>query len=109
MQGNTEVAPIFRKWLDPFEEMEASTLTLSNTGGTDHLPFDGIGIPAFQFIQEPLAYFSRTHHSNMDNWDHLVAEDLEQAATVIAYFVWQTAQRDEKLPRKEIDADLKIE
>ena len=105
-QGNTEVAPIFRTWLDPFEEMEASTITLKNTGGTDHLPFDGVGIPGFQFIQEPMAYFSRTHHSNMDNYDHLSGDDLKQAATIIAYFVWQTSQRDEMLPRKKLDEDL---
>ncbi len=107
LQGNDKVAPIFREWLKPFEDLEASTLTLSNTGGTDHLPFDGVGIPAFQFIQEPMAYFTRTHHSNMDNWDHLSGEDLQQAATIIAFFVWQTAQRDEMLPRKELDEDLK--
>jgi hypothetical protein len=107
LQGNEKVAPIFREWLEPFEELGASTLTLKNTGGTDHLPFDGVGIPGFQFIQEPMAYSTRTHHSNMDNWDHLVGEDLEQAATIIAHFVWMTAQRDEMLPRKELDKDLK--
>jgi len=107
LQGNTEVGPIFREWLEPFDEMDASTLTLSNTGGTDHLPFDGVGIPGFQFIQEPMHYFSRTHHSNMDNLDQLSEDDLKQAATIIAYFVWQTAQRDEMLPRKEIDEDLR--
>lgn len=106
LQGNSGVAPIFREWLEPFEEMDASTLTLRNTGGTDHLPFDAVGIPGFQFIQEPMAYFSRTHHSNMDNWDHLSADDMKQAATIIAYFVWQTSQRDEMLPRKELDKDL---
>ena len=58
---NEAVAPIFREWLVPFEELEAKTLTLQNTGGTDHLPFDGVGIPGFQFIQDPMAYFSRTH------------------------------------------------
>lgn len=107
LQGNEMVKPVFREWLDPFEELGASTLSLSNTGGTDHLPFDGVGIPAFQFIQEPMTYFRRTHHSSMDNFDHLVEEDLKQAATIIAYFVWQTAQRDEKLPRKPLDEDLK--
>lgn len=99
-QGNDQVVNIFREWFKPFGEDGASTVTLSNTGGTDHLPFDGVGIPAFQFIQEPMAYDSRTHHSNMDVWDHLVADDLKQAAMVIASFVWHTAQRDEKLPRK---------
>jgi len=109
LQGNEKVAPIFRDWLSPFNEMDAATLTLRNTGGTDHLPFDGVGIPGFQFIQEPMAYFKRTHHSNMDNFDHLVADDLKQAATIISYFVWQTSQRDEMLPRKKIDDDLIME
>jgi len=106
LQGNHEVAPIFREWLAPFNDLDASTVTLNNTGGTDHLPFDGVGIPGFQFIQEPMAYFSRTHHSNMDNWDHLVEADLKQAATIVAYFVWQTSQRDGMLPRKAVDVDL---
>lgn len=107
LQGNQNIAPIFRDWLSPFKELDAATLSMSNTGGTDHLAFDAVGIPGFQFIQDPIAYFNRTHHSNMDNWDHLVAEDLQQAATVVASFVWNTAQRDEMLPRKPIDADLK--
>jgi carboxypeptidase Q len=106
-QGNNDVVPIFREWLQPFHDMGASTVTLSNTGGTDHLPFDGVGIPGFQFIQEPMHYFTRTHHSNMDNWDHLVADDLKQAATIIAHFVWETSQRDQMMPRKELDEDLK--
>jgi len=103
LQGNEAVAPIFRDWLQPFQDLDAGTLTLRNTGGTDHLAFDAVNIPGFQFIQDPVAYFNRTHHSNMDNWDHLEAEDLKQAATIIASFVWHTAQRDEKLPRKETD------
>ncbi|MBK9566526.1 MAG: M20/M25/M40 family metallo-hydrolase [Saprospiraceae bacterium] len=104
-QGNEDVVPIFREWLDEFKDLGANTITLENTGGTDHLGFDGVGIPGFQFIQEPIAYSNRTHHSNMDNWDHLVAEDLKQAATVIASMVWQTAQRNEKLPRKPMNLD----
>lgn len=107
LQGNADAGPIFREWLEPFGDLGASTLSLSNTGGTDHLPFDGVGIPGFQFIQEPMAYFSRTHHSNMDNWDHLSADDLKQASTIIAWFVWQTSQRDEMIPRKELDEDLR--
>lgn len=99
-QGNAEVIPYFRAWLQPFEDMDANTITLSNTGGTDHLAFDGVGIPGFQFIQEPMAYFRRTHHSNMDNYDHLVEDDLKQAATIIASIVWHTAQLDEMMPRK---------
>jgi len=100
LQGNEKVAPIFRAWLKPFHDLDAATLTLNNTGGTDHQAFDGVGIPGFQFIQDPVAYSTQTHHSNMDNWDHAVEGDLKQAATVIASFVWHTAQRDEKLPRK---------
>lgn len=106
LQGNDKVAETFRAWLEPFNEMDASTVTLRNTGGTDHLPFDGVGIPAFQFIQDPVAYSTRTHHSNMDNWDHLVEDDLKQAATIIAHFVWMTSQRDEKLPRKTVDVPM---
>ena len=103
LQGNQAVSPIFREWLKPFHDMDAKTLSLSNTGGTDHLAFDMAGIPGFQFIQEPISYSTKTHHSNMDNFDHLVADDLKQAATIIAYFIWQTSQRDEKIPRKSID------
>ncbi|MEE2885907.1 MAG: M28 family peptidase [Planctomycetota bacterium] len=102
LQGNREVAPIFRSWLDPFKDLGASTLTLNNTGGTDHLAFDGAGLPGFQFIQDPVAYSTQTHHSNMDGWDHAVADDLQQASTIIASFVWHTAQRDEMLPRKAL-------
>ncbi len=109
LQGNEAVAPIFREWLEPFESMGARTLTLNNTGGTDHLPFDGVGIPGFQFIQDPMAYFTRTHHSNMDNWDQLSEDDLKQAATIIAAFVWNTAQRDERLPRKSAREEEKAE
>ena len=103
LQGNNEVSPIFRSWLEPFEDLKASTISLSNTGGTDHLPFDAAGIPGFQFIQDPIAYSTKTHHSNMDNYDHLIADDLKRSATIIAYFIWQTSQRDDKLPRKTND------
>ena len=103
MQGNDKVSGIFRVWLDAFKDLEAATLSMSNTGGTDHLSFDAAGIPGFQFIQDPMDYSTRTHHSNMDNLDHLVADDLKQAATIIASFVWHTAQRDEMIPRKHLD------
>ena len=103
------VAGIFRAWLEPFKDLEAGTLTLENTGGTDHLSFDAVGIPGFQFIQDPMAYFSRTHHSNMDNLDHLVEADLQQAATIIASFIMHTAMRDEMMPRKSIDVGKKEE
>jgi len=102
LQGNKDVAPIFTKWLEPFADLGAKTLTISNTGGTDHLAFDAVGIPGFQFIQDEIEYDTRTHHTNMDTYDHLVSDDLKQAATIIASFVYHTAQRDQKLPRKEL-------
>lgn len=105
LQGNQTIAPIFRSWLQPFRDLEAGTITLSNTGGTDHLAFDAVGIPGFQFIQDPVAYSSRTHHSNMDNFDHLVEADLSQAATIIASFVYHTAMRDEMMPRKPFEIE----
>lgn len=102
LQGNKFVAPIFSKWLEPFKDFGAATVTINNTGGTDHLAFDAVGIPGFQFIQDEIEYNTRTHHTNMDTYDHLVPEDLKQAAIIVASFVYNTAQRDEKLPRKEI-------
>jgi carboxypeptidase Q len=100
MQGNSAVAPIFQQWLAPFGDMGAKTLTISNTGGTDHLAFDAIGLPGFQFIQDEIEYSSRTHHSNQDVYDRIQADDMKQAATIMAAFVYQTAMMDEKMPRK---------
>lgn len=102
LQGNAAAGPIFTKWLEPFAELGAKTVTINNTGGTDHQAFDGVGIPGFQFIQDEIEYDTRTHHTNMDTYDHLVPEDLMQAATVIAAFVYNTAQLDTKIPRKEL-------
>ena len=103
MQGNEGVRPHFRKWLAPFYDLGAETLTASNTGGTDHLSFDGIGLPGFQFIQDPMDYFSRTHHSNADVYDRIQPDDMKQAATIMAAFIWNTAQMDEKVPRKPLE------
>ena len=100
MQGNEAVRPIFRKWLQPFREMGATTLTISNTGGTDHQSFDGIGLPGFQFIQDEIEYDTRTHHSNQDVFDRIQADDMKQAAVIMAAFVYNAAMMDEKLPRK---------
>ncbi len=100
LQGNANVKPLFEAWLAPFGDMGAKTLTLSNTGGTDHLPFDAIGLPGFQFIQDPVEYNTRTHHSNQDNFDRIQAEDMKQASTIIAAFAYQAAMMDEKLPRR---------
>lgn len=102
MQGNEAVRPIFRAWLAPFRDLGASTLTAQNTGGTDHLSFDAIGLPAFQFIQDQLEYGTRTHHSNMDVWDRIQDEDMKQASVIMATFVYQAAVRDEKFPRKPV-------
>ncbi len=102
MQGNEAVRPIFRQWLAPLKELGATTLTLENTGSTDHVSFDDIGLPGFQFIQDELEYFSRTHHSTQDVYDRAPADDLKQAATVMAAFVYQTAMLDERLPRKPV-------
>lgn len=100
MQGNAAVKPYFAAWLAPFTDLGAKTLTISNTGGTDHQSFDRIGLPGFQFIQDEVEYDTRTHHSNQDNYDRIQAEDMKQAATVMAAFIYQTAMMDEKLPRK---------
>jgi Zn-dependent M28 family amino/carboxypeptidase len=102
LQGNDMVRPIFNDWLGPFKDHGASTLTIRNTGGTDHLSFDAVGIPGFQFIQDPVEYWSITHHSNMDVYDRVVPADLMQAAAIIATFVYQTANRDEMMPRKPL-------
>ena len=102
LQGNKDAGLIFQKWLEPFNDMGAKTVTINNTGGTDHQSFDAVGIPGFQFIQDPLEYDTRTHHTNMDTYDHLSMDDLKQAATIIASFVYNTAQRSEKMPRKEL-------
>jgi carboxypeptidase Q len=100
LQGNEAIRPLFRTWLMPFRDMGAQTLSISNTGGTDHLAFDAIGLPGFQFIQDEVEYDTRTHHSNQDVFDRIQADDMKQAATVMAAFVYQAAMRDEKLPRK---------
>ena len=100
LQGNKDVSSIFSKWLEPFKDLGAATVTINNTGGTDHLAFDAVGIPGFQFIQDQIEYNTRTHHTNMDTYDHLIADDLKQAATIVASFVYHTSQRDQKLPRK---------
>src|SRR5437016_8022700 len=100
LQGNNAVRDLFSQWLMPFRDLGASTITISNTGGTDHQSFDGIGLPGFQFIQDEIEYDTRTHHSNQDVFDRIQADDMKQAATIMAAFVYNTAMRDEKLPRK---------
>lgn len=104
LQGNEAARPIFRAWLAPFASLGASTITVQNTGGTDHQSFDGVGLPGFQFIQDPLEYETRTHHSNADVYERVQADDMKQAATIMAAFAYQAAMRDEMFPRKPVPA-----
>jgi len=101
-QGNYAVAPIFTQWIAPLKDLGVTTVTNRNTGGTDHLSFDAVGIPGFQFIQDDMDYESRTHHSNEDTVERLQPADLKQIAVVEAIFVYNAAQRDQMLPRKPI-------
>ena len=106
LQENAAVAPIFEEWMKPFKDLGMTTLTMRNTGGTDHLSFDAVGIPGFQFIQDPVEYESRSHHSNMDVYDRLQPEDLKQISVIVASFVYEAATRDQMLPRKPIEKPL---
>jgi carboxypeptidase Q len=99
-QENEAVMPLFKEWLAPFNDLGAKTVTRRRTGGTDHLSFDAAGIPGFQFIQDTIEYDTRTHHSNMDTFDRVQLEDMKQAAVLMAAFLYNTAMREEKLPRK---------
>jgi carboxypeptidase Q len=106
LQENEAVAPIFEAWMRPFKDLGMTTLSMRNTGGTDHLSFDAVGIPGFQFIQDPIEYESRTHHSNMDVYDRLQPEDLKQISVIVASFVYEAAMRDQMLPRKPIEKPI---
>lgn len=106
LQENAAVQPIFEAWMQPFKDLGMTTWTMRNTGGTDHLSFDAVGIPGFQFIQDPIEYDTRTHHSNMDVYDRLQSDDLKQAAVIVASFVYNAAMRDQMLPRKPIEKPL---
>jgi Zn-dependent M28 family amino/carboxypeptidase len=107
MQGNLAVAPIFRQWMEPLKDLGVTALASRSVGGTDHLAFDELGLPGFQFIQDRLEYNSRTHHSNMDVVDHVVEEDMMQVATVWAVFAYNAAMRDQMLPREALPAPRK--
>ena len=102
LQQNAGIANIFQQWMEPLKDLGVATITMRDTGGTDHEAFDSVGIPGFQFIQDMLDYGSRTHHSNMDTYERLQPDDLAQAATVEAIFVYNTAMRDQMLPRKPL-------
>jgi carboxypeptidase Q len=99
-QENWAIAPIFKQWIAPLADLGVSTISYRNTGGTDHLSFDAVGLPGFQYIQDPLDYETRTHHSDMDTYDRLHALDLEQAAVVEAIFLYNTSEREAMMPRK---------
>ena len=99
-QENWAIAPIFRQWIAPLRDLGVTTISYRNTGGTDHLSFDAVGLPGFQYIQDPMDYETRTHHSNMDTYDRLHPLDLEQAAVVQAIFLYNTSERDAMMPRK---------
>jgi len=101
-QENAAVVPIFKAWLEPFHDVGATTVVLRNTGSTDHISFDRVGLPGFQFIQDPLDYSSNVHHTDLDTLDHAEPEDLKQAAAVVASFVYAAAMRENMLPRKPL-------
>jgi carboxypeptidase Q len=101
-EENTAVKPIFEAWLAPFADLGATTVSLNPTGGTDHVVFDDLGLPGFQFIQDELDYTSQTHHTNLDTYDHLKREDLMQASVLMAAFIYDAAMRPEPLPRKPL-------
>jgi Zn-dependent M28 family amino/carboxypeptidase len=106
LQGNDMVRPVFDAWLAPFADLGARTLTIRDTHGTDHLPFDAVGLPGFQFIQDPVDYETRTHHSDLDVYDHVRRADLMQAAAIVASFAYNAATRKEMLPRKPLPKPL---
>ena len=102
LQGNESVAPIFQSWMEPFRNIGMTTLAIRNTGGTDHLSYDAVGLPGFQFIQDEIEYDTRTHHSNMDVYERIQTDDMMHNAVIVASFVYDAANRDEKLPRKPL-------
>ena len=102
LQGNEAVAPIFTAWMEPFHNLGMTTLTIRNTSGTDHLSFNSVGLPGFQFIQDPMDYDSRTHHSNMDVYERVQEADMKQMAVIVASFVYMTANRPDMMPRKPL-------
>jgi carboxypeptidase Q len=102
LQGNDMMRPVFESWLSPFKDLGATTVTIRNTTGTDHLSFDAVGLPGFQFIQDPLNYESKAHHSNLDLYEQALPDDLKQASAILASFVYHAAMRDDLLPRKPL-------
>jgi len=108
-QENASVVPIFEQWGEPFRDLGFTTVTMRNTGSTDHVSFDAVGIPGFQFIQDSVEYETRTHHSNMDVYDRAQRDDLIQASIIMASFLYNAATRDDLLPRKPLSVEVKYE
>jgi Zn-dependent M28 family amino/carboxypeptidase len=104
LQDNEMCRPIFEQWFAALKDLTPGFVTIRNTGGTDHQSFDRVGLPGFQFIQDPMDYDTRTHHSNMDVYDRIQQADMEQMAIIEAVFVYNAATRPEKLPRKDLPA-----
>jgi carboxypeptidase Q len=102
LQENEAVEPIFNAWMQPFGDLGMHTITDRNTGGTDHESFDAVGIPGFQFIQDPVEYMTRTHHSNQDVYERIQSDDMKQAAVILAAYVYDAAMRENMLPRKPL-------
>lgn len=102
LQGNDTLQPLFEEWFRNFDDEDAVTITTRNTGSTDHIAFDNVGLPGFQFIQDPMDYGNKTHHTNMDTYDRIVGNDLMQASAIIAYIVYKTAMKNEKISRKAL-------
>jgi hypothetical protein len=107
MQGNTAITPIFQSWLDPLKSLGMTTLAERSPTGTDHATFDSAGLPGFQFIQDPIEYDTRTHHTNMDTFERLIKEDMTKNAAIVASFVYLAANRDEPLPRKPLPRSIR--
>ncbi len=106
LQENAAARPIFHTWFEPFADLGATTCSMRNTGGTDHLSFDAVGLPGFQFIQDPVEYSTRTHHSNMDVFERIQRDDMMQNAVIVATFAYQAAMRDQMIPRKPIAGEV---
>jgi Zn-dependent M28 family amino/carboxypeptidase len=106
LQGNDAVAPIFREWIEPFRSLGMASLTIRNTGGTDHQSYDRVGLPGFQFIQDEIEYNTYTHHTNLDSYERLQPADMMKNATIAAAFAYLAANRDEMLPRTPLPAPV---
>ena len=102
LQGNEAIRPVFAAWMAPFRNLGMTTLTIRNTGSTDHVAFDEVGLPGFQFIQDPIEYSSHSHHTNMDLYERIQPEDMMKNSVIIASFVYHAANRDDLLPRKAL-------